>query len=153
MEGRSAAKISMELTSGIRYLVDTNILVYSVNQRSPHYASTRKLLEEGLKQGASFVVAHQNLIEFIAVLTKGYSILLNDALSDAESFASRFEVIAPLPTTFERYIRLAQKTKKTLYPFDLYLAATMMDNDVERIITANAKDFEDVGFKEVITPR
>lgn len=142
----------MKLTSQARYLVDTNILVYSVNQRSPRYSGVRKLLEEGLDQGVSFVVAHQNLIEFIAVLTRGYSVTLKDALSDAESFASRFEVIVPLPATFERYLRFAQKTKKTLYPFDLYLAATMLDNDVERIITVNAKDFQGVGLKEIVTP-
>lgn len=142
----------MKLTSGLRYLVDTNILVYSVNQESPHYLSARKLLEEGFEQGASLVVAHQNLIEFVAVLTRGYSVRLKDALSDAESFASRFEVIAPLPTTFERYLQLAHKAKETLYPFDLYLAATMMDNDLERIITANAKDFRGIGFREVLTP-
>lgn len=142
----------MKLTSGARYLIDTNILVYSVNQGSPHYSSARKLLEEGFAQDVSFVVAHQSLIEFIAVLTRGYSIKLKDALSDAESFALRFEVIAPLPTTFERYMQLAHKAKETLYPFELYLAATMLDNDVERIITANAKDFQGVGLQEVITP-
>lgn len=142
----------MKLTSGVRYLIDTNILVYSVNQESSHYSVIRKLLEEGLDQGVSFVVAHQNLIEFIAVLTRGYFIKLKDALSDAESFASRFEVIVPLPATFERYLRLTQKTKETLYPFDLYLAATMLDNDVEHIITANAKDFQGVGLKAVLTP-
>lgn len=140
----------MKLISGVRYLVDTNILVYSVNKGSPHYSSARKLLEEGFKQGVSLVVAHQNLIEFVAVLTRGYSIKLKDALSDAESFASRFEVIAPLPATFERYQQLAQKAKATLYPFDLYLAATMLDNDMERIITADAKDFQGIGLKEVV---
>ena len=140
----------MELTSQTRYLIDTNILVYSVNQQSPHYSKARKLLEDGLKQGVSFVVAHQNLIEFVAVLTRGYSVKLKDALLDAESFAARFEVIAPLPATFARYARLAQKAKQTLYPFDLYLAATMLDNDVERIITANSKDFQGIGLKEVV---
>jgi predicted nucleic acid-binding protein len=142
----------MKLTSGTRYLVDTNILVYSVNRESSHYPSARKLLEDGFERGALFVVAHQNLIEFIAVLTRGYSIKLKEALSDAGSFTSRFEVIAPLPTTFERYTQLAQKVKETLYPFDLYLAATMLDNDVERIITANAKDFQGVGLKEILVP-
>lgn len=142
----------MKLTFGERYLIDTNILVYSVNRGSPRYSEVRKLLEEGMIHGVSFVIAHQNLIEFIAVLTRGYSVTLKDALSDAMSFASRFEVIVPLPATFETYLRLAQKNKEMLYPFDLYLAATMIDNDVERIITANAKDFQGVGLKEVFTP-
>lgn len=140
----------MELISQTRYLVDTNILVYSVNQKSPHYSRARKLLEDGLEQGISFVVAHQNLIEFIAVLTRAYAVKLKNALLDAESFAARFEVIVPLPATFERYARLVQKAKQTLYPFDLYLAATMLDNGVERIITANPKDFHDIGLKEVM---
>ena len=140
----------MQLTSGTKYLVDTNILVYSVNQRSPQYANSRRLLENGFSDGVLFVVAHQNLLEFIAVLTRGYSVKLKDALSDAASFASRFEVITPLPGTFEKYLQLTQKVKETLYPFDLYLAATMQDNDVECIITANPKDFKGIELKEVI---
>jgi predicted nucleic acid-binding protein len=142
----------MKLTSGTKYLIDTNVLVYSVNQGSPHYSRVRKLLEDGLLQGVLFVVAHQNLLEFISVLTRGYSIKLKDALADVASFAARFEVIAPLPTTLERYLQLTQKAKGTLYPFDLYLVATMQDNDIERIITANPKDFTGIGLKEVIVP-
>lgn len=141
----------MKLISEARYLVDTNILVYSVNQKSQKYHRARKLLEEGFEQGVPFVTAHQNLLEFIAVLTKGYAVKLEDALSDVKAFASRFEVIAPLPFTFERYLNLAQKVGRKLYPFDLYLTATMLDNGVERIITANPDDFRGVGLKEVIT--
>ena len=140
----------MKLTSGERYLVDTNILVYSVNKGSPFYASSREILEEALSEGVHLVVAHQNLIEFIAVLTRGYKISVREALKDAGVFASRFETISPLHTTLETYMNLARKINGPVYPFDLYLIATMRDNGVERIVTANAKDFRGVGLQEII---
>lgn len=107
-------------------------------------------MEEGLKQKIHFVVAHQNLIEFIAVLTRAYKINPAEALRDAEAFASRFELIYPLHTTMKTYLNLAPKLGKTLYPFDLYLIATMQDNAVERIITGNVKDFKGAGLQEVL---
>ena len=139
----------MNLTSGAKYLLDTNILVYSVDRQSPFYVRSKEILENGLRQGISFAIAHQNLIEFVAVLTRGYGVERKQALGDAQVFAARFDVIFPFPTTIETFFQLADKQKAT-YPFDLYLAATMIDNQITRIITGNAKDFRGVGFEEVI---
>jgi len=139
----------MNLTSGARYLVDTNILLYSVDRKSPFHDWSKEILEAGLQHSSSLVVAHQNLIEFVAVLTRGYGVERKRALGDAQVFASRFDVIFPLPTTLETFFQLADK-EKTTYPFDLYLAATMLDNQITRIITGNGKDFRGVGFEEVI---
>ena len=140
----------MKLTSGERYLVDTNVLVYSVNKGSPFYVSSRQIIEEALLEGARLAVAHQNLIEFIAVLTRGYKIAEREALKDAGIFASQFDLIYPLYTTLQTYMSLARKLVYKAYPFDLYLVATMKDNGVDRIITANAKDFGGTGLKEII---
>ena len=140
----------MKLISGEKYLVDTNVLVYSVNRDSSLYQASIEVLQEALAQGASLVLTHQNLLEFIAVLTRAYHVSFQQALEDAKAFGSSFEVIIPLPATFDLSMDLMQKTRGTLYPFDLYLAATMMNNDVFRIITANKKDFQGIGLEEVI---
>ena len=139
----------MPLTSGTTSLLDTNILGYSVDRHSPFYARSREILEAGLEQDISFAVAHQNLVEFVAVLTRGYGVERKQALGDAQVFAARFEVIFPLPTTLSIFFQLIAKEKAT-YPFDLYLAATMLDNQITRIITGNAKDFRGVELEEVI---
>lgn len=142
-------KQCMSLTSGTRYLVDTNILLYSVNRASPFYTQAKETLETGLREGVSFVVAHQNLVEFIAVLERAYKIEQKQAAEDAQAFASHFEVIFPLPTTFDIFLKLIGKNKTT-YPFDLYLIATMLDNQVTRVITENTRDFQDLGLEEVL---
>lgn len=139
----------MGLISGTKYLVDTNVLVYSVNRESPLYNQSKELLETGLREGVSFVVAHQNLVEFIAVLSRGYGIQKASAVADAKAFASRFEIIFPLPTTIDTFFELIAKNA-AVYPFDLYLAATMLDNQVTRIVTENTKDFQDLGLEEII---
>jgi hypothetical protein len=35
-------------------------------------------------------------------------------------------------------------------PFDIFLAATMLSNGVERIITANSEDFQNLGLREIL---
>lgn len=139
----------MNLTSGAKYLVDTNILLYSVDRQSPFHVRSKEILEAGLQQDVSFVVAHQNLVEFVAVLTRGYGVERKQAVGDAQIFASRFDVIFPLPTTLGIFFQLIDK-EKTTYPFDLYLTATMLDNQITRIITGNGKDFRTVGLEEII---
>ena len=78
-----------------------------------------------------------------------YKVKLEEILKDIKIFTSYFEVISPLPTTFETFLKLLETNPKN-YPFDLYLAATALDNQVFRIITANVKDFVNLGFKEII---
>jgi len=55
-----------------RYLLDTNVLIYSVDKASPFYAKAKKVIEIGIKQNVSFVITHQNLLEYTAVLRRVY---------------------------------------------------------------------------------
>ncbi len=138
----------MNLTFGEKYLVDTNVLIYSVDRSSPFNEGAKKILEAGVKEDVSLFIAHQNLVEFMAVLTRGYGIGIKQAVKDAEAFASQFDVIFPLPGTIDVFFKMAN-THKKIYPFDLYLASTAFDNGIERIITGNRKDFSDLNFKEI----
>ena len=47
-------------------LLDSNILVYAINVRSPKNQVAQKFLQENLKE---LVVAHQNILETMRVLT------------------------------------------------------------------------------------
>lgn len=140
----------MKLIPNESYLLDTNVLVYSVDRESPFYGAARSIIEDGIQQGVELVVAHQNLLEFVAVLTRGHGISVRQVLKDAESFSAQLRVIAPLPTSLATYVELARVAKKHLYSFDIYLAATMRDNGVERIVTGNPKDFQGLGLAEVV---
>ena len=140
----------MNLISGKRYLRDTNVLVYAVNRAALRHERVKELLEGGLRDGVRFTVAHQNLLELIAVLVRSFGIAPSHAQRDAEAFAGQFEVIAPFTGTLETFARLMKHAPKSAYPFDVYLAATMLDNNVRRIITGNVKDFQRFGFEEIV---
>ena len=141
----------MRLISGEKYLLDTNVLVYAVDRASPLAALSRQIIEQGASHGVEFVIAQQNLIEFMAVLSSGYGLPLRQALDDAESFARSFRVIVPLTSSFETFTAMIRQNKTKLYPFDLYLVATMLDNSVERIVTRNPKDFQGLPLKEIVS--
>lgn len=139
----------MTLTSREKYLIDTNVLLYALDRKSPLHSKAKALLEEGLHEDGRLVVAHQNILECIGVLTRGYRVPHDIALREVLAFTSAFEQITPFPGTIDTFLSLMRRTK-AVYVFDIYLAATMLDNDVERIITANPKDFQGVGLKEVV---
>ena len=63
----------------------------------------------------------------------------------------RVDRVSPLPTTIHRYHRLL-KGAKVKDIFDLYLAATLMDNGVKKLLTVNVKDFQGVEGLRVINP-
>lgn len=140
----------MKLTLGEKYLVDTNILVYALNKTSLFHIKSREILEAHNKE-SYFVVAQQNLIELVAVLTKQYKVSSKEAANIANTIAQNFEVIAPVGDTWDRFMHLVEKQNKRIAPFDIFLAATMLSHGVERIITANEADFKGFGLTEIIT--
>ncbi len=139
----------MKIISGEKYLIDTNVLVYAVDAGSPFFSKAKSLIELCRKNGGRLAVAHQNLLEFTAVMDRVYRLPRKDILADARSFSVHFEVIYPGPKTFQTFLGL-MSGEAQLYPFDVYLAATMLDNGISRIITANAGDFRGLGLEEVV---
>lgn len=130
----------MTISSNIKYLVDTNILIYAFDRSSPFHVSAREIIVEVIKKSKGILVAQQNLIEFCNVLHRQYDIPVKEVAKDAENIMRDFGVIAPLSTTFHLFLSLLENNQH-LYPFDLYLAATMLDNKITHIITANERDF------------
>ncbi|MBI4359762.1 MAG: type II toxin-antitoxin system VapC family toxin [Candidatus Jacksonbacteria bacterium] len=139
----------MRITFGEKYLVDTNVLIYALNKSSLFHAGSREILETQNK-GAYFVVAQQNLVELTAVLTKQFKVPLKEATDTAHIISQNFEIITSVHDTWETFTRLVEKQNKRVAPFDLFLAATMLGNGVERIITANGADFKNIGLREIV---
>lgn len=83
-------------------LVDTNILVYRFDPRSPLKQSiARELLEEGLAD-QQLILPHQAILEFVAATTRPRSELSGESLLDpltayreADSLVMSFPVIYP----------------------------------------------------------
>jgi predicted nucleic-acid-binding protein len=126
------------------WLIDTNVLVYFLNEQSNHHtqaASALKLCEE---RGATQVVAQQNLLELIHVLRDGYGLEQTVVLAKIEILVSkRVQIITPKQKTWEKVRQLLKQSafggKSDL--FDLFLQATAMGNNVTGVLTADKSGF------------
>lgn len=129
-------------------LVDSNILIYSLNISSPKYKKARSFLQDNFNE---LVVAHQNILETFRVLTHPKfpkKINLRDLLKALDYFTKSIEIICPRSQTYYITLELIKKYYlKSDLIFDAYLTATALSNGVDTIATDNVKDFKK--FKEI----
>lgn len=133
------------------FLVDTNILVYALDKDSPFYPSAFKLLDWAEGKRITICVTHQNILELANVLVTNYKLKRSIALKTAKSLVVKepFKTISPQPSTLEVFYEIAEG-KETKH-FDLYLAATAIDNGVDIIITNDPKGFKGIKNLEVFS--
>ena len=142
----------MKITSGTRYVVDTNILIYGYDAKSPYHKETRNLLEYLIEQNIDTYIAQQNIAEFCNVLIKDYKLSSSSAIGHAEEILLDFKIITTKATTINVFFNLLRRITKKHYVFDVFLASTMLDNDITHIITANEKDFRGIKGISVFNP-
>lgn len=139
------------------FLVDTNILVYALDEQSVYYRATRQFLHRCIEEEIRFFVAQQNILELVAALVRDYHIKFDQAVIQVRTGfleENLVQVISPMPTTIDTFLNLSVTTQR-LDIYDVFLAATCLDNNVQTIVTNNSKDFMDipslrvVGLKEV----
>jgi predicted nucleic acid-binding protein len=139
-------------------LLDTNILVHAAGIKSPRHARAKELRDRAASGEIEGCIAAQVLAEFYAIMTdpRRFQPPLAPAhvRRDLQSYlSSRLWLILPKETTVSRMLdllgpRLARGGKI----FDLFLAATMLDNGVGTIYTENVRDFEGLDGVEAINP-
>lgn len=123
-------------------LVDSNILIYAINNSSPKNLPAQTYLQANVGKMA---IAHQNIFETIRVLT--HNKFPNpmppvDAVTALINIAKGCHVIEPQSDTYHIAIALIQKhSLKGDRVFDAYLAATALSVGISFIITDNTKDF------------
>lgn len=143
----------MKITSDTKYLIDTNILIYGYDKKSPYHREARRLLESLVMQNIGTYLALQNIVEFCNVLMRDYKLSSSSAIGYAQEILLDFKIIMPKATTIKEFLNLLRRiTKDRLYVFDLFLAATMLDNGITHIITLNEKDFVGIQGISVYNP-
>lgn len=75
-------------------LIDTNVLVYSIDEESIFYERSRKILTSSMYHK---VTTSKNLVEFLSVVTRqtGYDVETDIALEILEEVIQGIEVIYP----------------------------------------------------------
>jgi len=136
--------------------LDSNILVYAVNEKSPYYTGARAILDIVNKGELQICLSPQVLGEFYAVITNPRK--LERALPPQEAadvvgrFLSADAVLKlyPQKSTLKLTLKLVNHYQiKVLDFFDAQIVATMLDNGVTTIYTVNEQDF--AIFEEIKT--
>ena len=101
-----------------------------------------------------FAISVQNLAEFFNIITKKIKSPLTAEIARKtcqEIIAfSGFEIYSYDEKTLEKAMFLFSKNKG--YFWDTILVATMLENNISRIITENVKDFEKYSEINVVNP-
>ncbi len=129
-------------------LFDSNVLVYAHNQDSLSHSKAVKLITEVAKGGVFGILTFQNLLEFYSVITDKRRLSNPVTPKLATELVNRylyspFEIIYPNIDTNKIIVELLKKNQfKDGQIFDVYLIATMLSNNIRRIVTANVSDFK-----------
>lgn len=139
------------------FLIDSNVLISSYDETEDEHEPSYALVEKAMNGEVEAALAHQNLLEYLAVVTDRkrveHPLSPEEALVNIDIYISSFHIILPKPTTFALLKRLLKANPVTAGKvFDLYLAATALDNGIARICTWNASDFAGLPQMEALTP-
>jgi len=134
-------------------LVDSNILVYAINKTSPKTNKAENFLRSF---AGGFVLAHQNILESLRVLTHPKfpkPMKLKSAIAEIQKIADAGRIISPDYRTYHIAAELIKNySLKSDQIFDAYLVATALTNDVYKIATDNERDFLKIEEIKVINP-
>lgn len=126
--------------------IDSNIFIYSLNTDSRDHKSAQTFL---LHQSTYFITP-QNILEIYNVITDSRKFpspftppkaqLTLESIAEHDSC----ELITPDENTWETALKLAIKygIKGQQKIYDCYLAATLLENHIETLYTANTEDFK-----------
>jgi predicted nucleic acid-binding protein len=130
-----------------RVLVDTNILLRSLNPDDPHYAAAERALSALRLRDETLCLAPQNLIEFWAVVTRprednGLGMTPARAANELISLRQLFRVLPASPDVLEAWRRIVAGQGITgKQTHDAHLVAVMQVYAVAGILTFNAAHF------------
>jgi len=143
------------------FAIDTNILVYAHNKDSEFNKKATAFLEKVIndrdKEGNFPVcIPAQVLMEFINVITRQNlksPLSLKEAINTVQDYLDfDIKIINQRETQIQTFIELLSTVSTRKKVFDVALAATLKDNDIEGLYTLNVDDFKNFDFLEVVNP-
>jgi len=127
-------------------LIDTNVLVYSIQEDVPQHEASRRLIEAAVAGNPLACVFPQNLLEFFAVITD--SRRLENPATTAEALELMHQLGTMLPVLQPSFDSLSRLTSlaaglavRGQQIFDCHLVAQMKEAGLQTICTYNTKDF------------
>jgi len=127
-----------------KIFVDTNILIYSIDEDSKFYSKSQEIL---FNSNSQLFTSSKNLSEFLSVVTRSptNALLIEDALTAIEDFSNIFTILYPTKISFSVFKKMLQKYKpKGLKIHDFEIVSIVLANEINQIATFNIKDFESI---------
>ena len=137
-------------------LIDTNILLRSIDDHSVDYGIARGALRA--LQSKILCIAPQNIMEFWAVATRrreenGLGMNHDRAEMEVREFMTIFKLLWTTPDVFEVWLNLVSRSKVTgKQTHDTHLVAVMQANQIASVLTFNGRDFARFAGINVLDP-
>jgi len=139
--------------------LDTNILVYAANEDCAEHAKAIRLVNDALSTPREWIIAEQVLFEYYKAL-RHPQILSKPLSAPAAAEQIRFlrEKSGFMVCCYELALwgRMLDQLSRRDFPYlrthDEILAQTLLHNGVKTFYTRNDKDFEGVGFEQLLNP-
>ncbi|TSC85251.1 MAG: Ribonuclease VapC [Microgenomates group bacterium Gr01-1014_16] len=138
----------MRMSSQVLIGVDANWLVYYLNKNSVFHKRVKKAFEELEKKDVQLVATWQTFAEFFAIVSdkKRFEHCLKPGqvagLIKNYIDSDWLQLVFPNIYTGRVFLKLIEETKPVGQRIhDIFLAATLISNGVETLLTENVKDF------------
>ena len=141
------------------YLVDTNVLLRSIQQADPMHADAKRAAATLTRQDQQLSIVAQNLIEFWAVATRpavnnGLALSIDETTRHVATFQRVFTLLADTPDIFLEWERLVEQHRVIgRRVHDARLVAAMKVHNVTHLITFNTDDFKRYDGITIVDPK
>jgi predicted nucleic acid-binding protein len=141
------------------YLVDTNVLLRSVQKSHPMQPEAKSAINLLLSQPETVSVIPQNLIEFWAVATRpeasnGLGLSVDETVQQITSFKSVFILLPDSDDIFiEWELLVAQHRVLGKQVYDARLVAAMNVHRLTHVLTFNTADFKRFTTVTAVNPQ
>lgn len=126
-----------------KLLLDTNVLIYSIDEGSKYFIKSQNIFSEQFE----LFTTSKNLSEFLSVVTRlpKNPLTLDDALVIVKDFSNLMTILYPDNESFIIFQRLLRKYKPIgLKIHDFEILSISLANQVTTVVTFNEKDFKEV---------
>lgn len=143
------------ITMTTQILIDSNVLVYAINDSSSKNKVARVFLKKSFKN-SNLCLAQQNITESLRILThnkfpKPWN--AKEAIEQISKMTNNMSVISPNIKTLFYFFEIIRKIRvSSKQIFDAYLVATALSNGVFTIATDNVRDFKIFEEINIINP-
>jgi predicted nucleic acid-binding protein len=127
-----------------KLLVDTNVLVYAIDEDSIFFRKSRDLV---IHPDKDLYTTAKNLSEFLAVTTRmpSNSLSIDEAIDVAADFKTNMTILYPDEKSYDIFVALMAKYKPCgLKIHDFEIISIAIANQINCIATYNIKDFEPI---------